>query len=231
MIVMDFITSDIQQIAIKWVPVGGIALSNVQLTKKVRFFIDAVRRRLDGYDEDGVLEVLSRLNEQEVGFDAVQQPEPTTLPVLSYFDQCFSEVTTFDGEIARALTDLYPHFRWRQSKAYNDELLGKGFLANYGWCEIIGPNGFFQGDDFLLGLLMLGPHQHYRDHFHPAPELYWPLTSDTEWRKGDEALAPKAAGTVIWHRPNITHATRTCSKPLLTMWSWTKDTATPAKLI
>ena len=48
-------------------------------------------------------------------------------------------------------------------------VLGEGFTANYGWAEIIGPNGFFAGDDFLLGLLMLGP----------APSLPRSLSSGT----------------------------------------------------
>jgi len=193
--------------------------------------VTAARHRLSTYDGEGVDAVLARLDEQDISEHACLSPEPTALPVLRYLDPCLDEAHDFDGGIASAISALRPSLQWRQSKAYNDQLLGTGFIENYGWCEIIGPNGFFHGDDFLLGLLMLGPHQHYRDHFHPAPELYWPLTSDTEWRKGDDALTPKAAGTVIWHRPNVVHATRTRDKPLLTLWSWTKDTATPAKLV
>jgi len=199
--------------------------------QKVRALIDSARKRLIACSDEGAQEVLARLDEQDLNPAHELSPEPTTLPVLTYLDACLLEATQFDAEIARSIADLKPHFQWRQSKAYNDDVLGAGFLANYGWTEIIGPNGFFRGDDFLFGLLMLGPNQHYRDHFHPAPELYWPLTSDTEWRKGEEVLAPKQAGTLLWHRPNIIHATRTRTKPLLTLWSWTKDTATPAKLI
>ncbi len=201
------------------------------LAIKVRAFLDAARHRLETYNHANVEEVLARLGEQATGFEAIRHPEPGSLPVLTYLDQCLDEAMHFDAALARSIADLRPHFQWRQSKAYSDAVLGTGFIENYGWCEIIGPNGFFSGDDFLLGLLMLGPHQHYRDHFHPAPELYWPLTSETEWRMGDEPLAPKAAGTVIWHRPNVVHATRTRGAPLLTLWSWTRDTATPAQLL
>jgi hypothetical protein len=206
-------------------------MQNSSMAKMVRALIVAAHDRLETYAEPNVQEVLMRLGAQEMDDDHVVQPEPQSLPVLTYLDQCLEETEHFDAEIADAISALRPHLKWLQSKAYNDALLGTGFIENYGWTEIIGPNGFFHGDDFLFGLLMLGPNQHYRDHFHPAPELYWPLTSDTEWRKGDEALTPKAAGTVIWHQPNIIHATRTRAKPLLTLWSWTKDTAIPAKLI
>ncbi len=78
----------------------------------------------------------------------------------------------------------------------------RDFSENYGWCEIIGPQGFFKGDDFILGLLMLGPHRHYKDHYHPAPELYWPLTGPTEWKQGAGGFETKQAGAVIYHAPN-----------------------------
>ena len=95
---------------------------------------------------------------------------------------------------------------------------------------IIGPRGFFAGDDFLLGLLMLGPGHHYRDHYHPAPELYWPLTSGSLWSRNREPFMEKPPGTIIWHPPMILHATKTGGTPLLTVWSWTSDTLTPARL-
>ena len=82
----------------------------------------------------------------------------------------------------------------------------------------------------VLGLLLLGPHRHYRDHYHPASELYWPLTGSTEWRKGDGTFAVKEAGTAIWHPSMILHAMITHEAPLLTVWSWTRDTATSARL-
>lgn len=201
------------------------------VAEKTGAFIDTTRSRLKSLSGEGVDAVLARLGEQELSATSVLIPEPTTLPVLIHLDRCLEEATLFDTAISQAIADLRPYLQWRQSKAYNDALLGTGFIENYGWCEVIGPNGFFQGDDFLLGLLMLGPNTHYRDHLHPAPELYWPLTSDTLWRKGEEKLAPKVAGTVIWHQPNVIHATKTGAVPLLTIWSWTMDTATPASLI
>ena len=207
------------------------AMLNPSVAEKARAFIDSTWSRLKPLAGEDVDEVLARLEEQDTGAATILTPEPTTLPVLIHLDRCLQDASLYDAAISKAIADLRPHLQWRQSKAYNDALLGTGFIENYGWCEVIGPNGFFRGDDFLLGLLMLGPNTHYRDHLHPAPELYWPLTSDTEWRKDDERLAPKAAGTVIWHQPNVIHAIKTGAAPLLTIWSWTRDTATPASLI
>jgi hypothetical protein len=120
--------------------------------------------------------------------------------------------------------------QWRQSASYTEHFLGAGFTANYGWAEIIGPHGFFAGDDFLLGLLMLGPDRHYPDHYHPAPELYWPLTSGSFWSRDGKPFVAKPQGSTIWHPAMALHATITNDMPLLAAWCWTAATATPAKL-
>jgi quercetin dioxygenase-like cupin family protein len=121
--------------------------------------------------------------------------------------------------------------RWKQNSNYSDELLGKGYMQSYAYCEFIGPDGFYPGDDFLMGLLILGPGRLYKDHFHPAPELYWTLTGPALWRRGAEDFVTRPGGSTIWHAPNVVHATRTLEEPLLAVWIWTKDTAYPAKLV
>jgi hypothetical protein len=82
----------------------------------------------------------------------------------------------------------------------------------------------------LLGLLMLGPDRHYPDHYHPAPELYWPLTSESFWSRDGKPFFVKAPGETVWHPSMALHATITNATPLLAVWCWTRDTATPARL-
>lgn len=196
-----------------------------------RWLIGSIARGLSRSHGEGVAEVLDRMADQALGEAEFRLPEPTRLPVLAHLPQALGEAMLFDADIAAAIAAVEEQLQWRQSAAYTDALLGEGFTDNYGWAEIIGPNGLFAGDDFLLGLLMLGPHRHYTDHYHPAPELYWPLTGGTEWRKDQGKLAPQPAGAAIWHAPMTVHATRTGEAPLLTVWSWTRDTATPARLV
>ena len=54
---------------------------------------------------------------------------------------------------------------------------------------------------------------------------------DAHWKQGQGAFEEKPAGAVIWHASNVHHATKTAEHPLLTVWSWTRDTHTPAKLV
>lgn len=192
--------------------------------------VAAIRRGLAAHAAEGVAQVLARLDTQDLGRSALRQPEPRGLPVLAHWPQSLGEAMRFDPQLGAALAALETRLQWRRSPAYTDDILGTGFTANYGWAEIIGPNGFFPGSDFLLGLLMLGPGRHYPDHYHPAPELYWPLTSQSLWSRDGSPFAEQPQGAIIWHEPMMLHATKTREAPLLAAWSWTRDTATPARL-
>jgi hypothetical protein len=195
-----------------------------------RWLISAIARGLEARQGEGIAEVLLRLAEQDVSEAAFRQPEPRGLAVLSHLPQAIGETLLLDPDLAASIAAAEDGLRWLQSSSYTDEVLGEGFTANYGWAQIIGPDGFFAGDDFLLGLLMLGPHRHYRDHYHPAPELYWPLTSASHWSRDGEAFVEKPQGATIWHPPMTLHATLTNETPLLAVWCWTRDVGTPAKL-
>jgi hypothetical protein len=82
-----------------------------------------------------------------------------------------------------------------------------------------------------LGLLLLGPRLQYRDHFHPAPELYWILSGPSEWKRGDHGFVSRQPGETIWHDSGVVHATRTLDQPLLALWAWTRQADGPVTLV
>lgn len=200
------------------------------LEYNARQLVAAVTRSLSARHGEGLAEVLERLSAQDLGPSQFREPEPRGLPVLSHLPQALGEAMLLDAGLAAAIAAVEDGLQWLQSASYTDGILGAGFTANYGWAEIIGPNGFFAGDDFLLGLLMLGPDRHYIDHYHPAPELYWPLTSGSFWSRDGGPFAEKPQGAVIWHPSMALHATITHETPLLAVWCWTRDVGTPARL-
>lgn len=199
--------------------------------ENARWLIGAIARGLHARGGEGVEEVLERLDSHDLSAASYRALEPARLAVLRHLPDCIGEAMLLDADLAAALAAIEDQLQWRQSPSYSDALLGEGFIANYGWCEIAGSCGFFPGNDFRLGLLLLGPNRHYKDHYHPAPELYWPLTGPTDWKQGAGGFETRAAGDVIWHVPWKVHATITHDKPLLAVWSWTKDADTPAKLV
>ena len=202
-----------------------------ELYNDARWLIGASARGLHARGGEAAGLVLDRLSTQDLTRASFVEPRPQNLPVTRYFAQTIAETMMLEADIAAAMATLDGHLKWCQSSSYTDAILGEGFSQNYGWCEIVGPKGFFKGDDFILGLLMLGPDRHYKDHYHPAPELYWPLTASTLWKQGDGDFKPKSAGEIIFHVPHEIHATKTADHPMLAIWSWTKDTDVPAKLV
>ncbi len=204
---------------------------NKDLYNDARWLIDGIALGLKARGGEGARQVLSRLAAQNLGEPAFVEPHPQNLGVTRYFAETIAETLMLEPTLAAALAALDGHLKWCQSSNNTDEILGEGFSQNYGWCEIVGPKGFFKGNDFLLGLLMLGPNRHYRDHYHPAPELYWPLTGPARWKQGDGGFVEKSAGQIIWHAPNEIHAIKTSDRPLLAVWSWTRDIDVAAQLV
>ena len=108
--------------------------------------------------------------------------------------------------------------RWGQTYTAAD--FGQHFIDNYGWMELFGTRGHFASEQVAAGFLILGPDIVYPDHHHVAEELYVPLTGGTEWRKGEGGFVVRAAGEVIHHPSNVSHAMRTGAEPLVALYLW-----------
>ena len=202
-----------------------------ELHESAIWLISAVARALMPRGEDGISDVLDRLAVQDLSTAALRQPEPRSLPACRYFPETTAAAMMVAAAVSAALANIEPHLRWKQNLNYSDAVLGEGYMNSYAYSEIIGPDGFFPGDDYLMGLLLLGPARHYRDHLHAAPELYWTLTGPSLWRRAPDEFRPQKAGSAIWHPPHVVHATQTLAEPLLGVWIWTRDTSAPAVLV
>jgi len=181
--------------------------------------------------EPGVGEVMARLGEQEFAATTCQPVRPARLPACRFLPDVIGEAMVHSSHAAAAIAAIEDSLDWRQNPNYSDEAMGQpGYMRNYAYAELIGPSGPFAGDDFLLGLFVLGPGIHYLDHHHAAPELYWVLTEGSEWRRDSSGFVPRRGGETIWHEPWVSHATRTGSNPLLAVYAWTRDTKAHARL-
>jgi mannose-6-phosphate isomerase-like protein (cupin superfamily) len=183
-------------------------------------------------EEEGRLEVLRRLAEQDLTQEAFQAPHSCRAAACRHLPETVGAAIMVDSALAAAIAGLEDELHWRQTSGYSDAAMGQpGFMDNYAHAEIIGPHGCFAGDDFRLGLLLLGPGMHYREHYHPAPELYWLLTGPSDWKRGAGGFVTREAGDMIWHRPLVVHATRTLERPLLALWVWTGEVNETVKLV
>jgi quercetin dioxygenase-like cupin family protein len=157
---------------------------------------------------------------------------PGSLPVCRYWEPCLE---TMRGgaldRLAALLRELGPRLAWRQNPGYTAALLGRHFMDNYGYAEIVGPGGLAVGDRAAAGVLLLGPETAYPPHAHPATEHYLVLSGTARWALGDTPPAFRPPGSLIHHPPGVAHEMRTDKEPLLALYLWQGDLLTAARLV
>jgi len=179
---------------------------------------DALLRELRGYLES-VEDSVAR--DAIAGIDwamPARSLEPRGLACLRHLDRIAALAPPAIQPLARFVADNRDALRWGQTYSAAD--FGQGFIDNYGWLEVFGTRGHFVNDAVAGGVLILGPDIVYPDHHHIAEEIYIPLTGGTEWRMGEGGFQPRAAGEVIHHASNVSHAMRTGKEPLMALYLW-----------
>jgi hypothetical protein len=148
-----------------------------------------------------------------------QRPlEPNELACLRHLDHITELAPVSFRPLANLVARHRHELRWGQT--YTPDDFGQRFIDNYGWLEVFGTRGHFSNDQIAGGLLILSPNIVYPDHHHLAEEIYIPLTGGTEWRQGEGGFVLRAAGEVIHHPSDVTHAMRTGVEPLLALYLW-----------
>jgi hypothetical protein len=213
--------------------IGARVVSDDDLSN-VRWLLKSLTRGLQCHQSatPQVSQVLTRLAEQNLAAEVFSPPPPRTLPACALLPDAVGAALAVDSDVAAAIAAIEADLHWQQNPAYSDSAMrSSGYMDGYAYAEIIGPKGFFPGSDFLLGFLILGPRRLYREHYHPAPELYWMLTGPSNWKRGAAGWEKLEAGEMRWHQPFVVHATESSNTPLLCLWAWTNDVAEPAKLV
>ena len=175
-------------------------------------------------DTPGVHTTLMRIAEQDLSAENFTPPPPQRMPGCRHLPQAVTAGVVVSMDLCHAIATIEDELHWTQSAHYTDELMRQpGYKDNYAYTEIIGSNGLFAGDDFRMGLLLLGPGLHYIDHQHSAPELYWLLTGPIDYSRSRGKFEPVGTASTIWNEANEIHAMKIGDQPLLAVWAWTRD--------
>ncbi len=125
-----------------------------------------------------------------------------------------------------AIRPRMPAMPWRQNPTYTDE----SFLGRYAYCELLGPAGAVKHATVSIGLLYLAPGTLYPPHVHPAEEAYHLLAGVSEWQAGVEVLTRRGPGDRMEHPSGVPHMMCSGATPLLALYVWRGDLASPARL-
>lgn len=137
-----------------------------------------------------------------------------------------------EPRLAQAIVAAAPDLAWISYDLYPRAAIGEGFADGHAYAAIAGSDAPFRAEEFELGLFLIAPHVLYRDHCHPAPELYAPLTGPHGWRFAPgRPLIFKPAGEPVWNPSLQPHSTKVGSVPFLCLFAWTRDVKEPAHVI
>ena len=150
-------------------------------------------------------------------------PTPQQDPACRHLTAGLASARQVDSALAEALAALAPLLHWQRIPEHVPHPPDP-FMDDYAFAKIFGPQGIYPGEDFMMGLFIIGPRQFYPTHLHQAPELYWLFSGPTDWRFGEEApWETKPPGALHWNRPYHPHAMRTGDVPFFALWAWTRD--------
>ncbi len=196
----------------------------------IRLLVEEVDRYLATLPGPGVAEVRALTTRWR---DGPVMPSAAPNPVVA--THLAPAVDTLDPThpaLAAAIRAAAPHLNWVSYDAYPPDEIGEAFCTGHAFASLIGEGAAIPAEDFDLGLFLVAPHVLYRDHAHPAPELYAPLTGPHGWRFGPGTpLVVKGAHEPVWNLPEAPHLTKVGALPFLCIFGWTKDTAHPARVL
>jgi len=177
----------------------------------------------------GVPEVRAGLNHWRNG--PVMAGDADNTVVDAHLPAALDALLTTHPALARAIAAAAPFLTWVTYEAYGPAI-GEAFARGHAFASLIGEEAAVSAQDFDLGLFLIAPHILYRDHQHPAPELYAPLTGPHGWRFGPGTpLIVKPAHQPVWNDPDRPHLTKVGPVPFLALFGWTRDVQAPAVVI
>jgi len=199
------------------------------LKSAVDRFLDGFRDRLlSGAQDDGVRAEIAALNALWPAPTLNPAPaEPVRLPACDHLGPALERAEAErEAGLARTIAALAPSLRWTYSYPTNPR--DRDLSSKVAFAQIVGRRGLQPDAEIHIGLTLIAPHVVYPAHHHPAVELYLVVSGTALWQSGNAEPALRAPGSIILHPGNVVHAMTTFDDPLLAIWTWRGDLASPS---
>ncbi len=124
--------------------------------------------------------------------------------------------------LTHRVIELADRIPWRE---VDPAIIPDSYIGRHAFCELLGPDGLVASHSCRIGLYVQAPETLYGAHSHAAEEIFLVLSGTAHWQRGDGPFEAHTSGTLIHHRADQSHATRTLAEPLLAIWGWQGDIA------
>lgn len=145
-------------------------------------------------------------------------PEPHRLAVTNRPAALLPRAGPATAGLCRAIAAAAPHLDWRQS--YTRAEVGAHYLENYGWFNIVSPEGPYLSDRIRVSVGYWERGLSYPQHRHPPEEIYCVLAGGARFESEGRAPVAAGPGALIRHAPDQRHGFSMQDTPLLAIAFW-----------
>ena len=145
---------------------------------------------------------------------AAASPAPATAKIIAWQP----DEDTITTPLHHAIQHAAPHVNWQF--IYSEAQVGRHFLDNYGYFELIGPTGHFHSDKCNAYIAYWGPGLYYPAHHHASEELYFVLSGAAMFESDGDAAATLGPAKHRFHASHQPHAMTTTDSAILTLVLW-----------
>jgi mannose-6-phosphate isomerase-like protein (cupin superfamily) len=149
--------------------------------------------------------------------------EPQRLPVCDLIVQMEGgSAAVTCGSTAPAVAALcaaMDGLRWQQTYTLADGF-SQDWLDQYGWINLVSPDGIFLSQQMRLSIGYWGAEQVYDEHAHAPEETYVVLAGSALFRSEGRAPVQAGPGDIVHHAPYQRHAIEVTPGPLLAAAFW-----------
>lgn len=183
-------------------------------------FFDAVRDALSGRLDEGSPSAAAAARVFDALATSVGDIAPGPLappPAYRHLSSALERARAAPAlsSLAEAFEALEPELRWRRRPG--SESHGAAFHDGHANADIVSPTGLERRRDVWIGASLVAPDVRYIEHRHPPEEIYI-VMSEGEWYREDRGWHAPGVGGVVYNPPNVGHAMRAGSSPLLAFW-------------
>jgi len=144
---------------------------------------------------------------------------PSKLPVQARIKACPGLASERSLPVVEAIVNASTCLQWQQSYTTEDGF-DTNYLHNYGWFNLISPDGPFVSSSLRISFGLWGEGLHYKEHWHEPEETYVVLAGRAVFHSEGRPSRNCRADDVIQHHSNQRHAIDMHPGPLLAMAIW-----------